>query len=66
MFTKRQTNILEIILKNTSGITGSNIGEKLSVSSRTIRNDISQINSLLSNDNITISSSHKSGYFLKD
>ena len=54
MFTKRQTNILEIILKNTSGITGSNIGEKLSVSSRTIRNDISQINSLLSNDNITI------------
>lgn len=66
MFTKRQTNILEIILKNTSGITGSNIGEKLSVSSRTIRNDISQINSLLSNDNITISSSHKSGYFLKN
>ena len=66
MFTKRQTNILEIILKNTSGITGSNIGEKLSVSSRTIRNDISQINSLLSNDNITVSSSHKSGYFLKN
>ncbi|SCK02227.1 Probable licABCH operon regulator [uncultured Clostridium sp.] len=66
MFTKRQTNILEIILKNTSGITGSNIGEKLSVSSRTIRNDISQINSLLSNDNISVSSSHKSGYFLKN
>ena len=65
MFTKRQTNILEIILKNTSGITGSNIGEKLSVSSRTIRNDISQINSLLSNDKISVSSSHKSGYFLK-
>lgn len=65
MFTKRQTNILEILLKNTSGITGSMIGEKLSVSSRTIRNDISQINSLLSNNDISISSSNKSGYFLK-
>lgn len=65
MFTKRQTNILEIILKNTSGITGSRIGEKLSVSSRTIRNDISQINSLLSAFNISVSSSHKSGYFIK-
>lgn len=65
MFTKRQTKILEIILKSPSGITGSNIGEKLSVSSRTIRNDIAKINSLLSNNNIGVSSSHKSGYFLK-
>lgn len=65
MFTKRQTNVLEIILQNPSGITGANIGERLSVSSRTIRNDISHINSLLGNVNISISSSHKSGYYLK-
>lgn len=64
MFTKRQTNILEIILKNTSGITGSKIGEELAVSSRTIRSDISQINSTLTNIEMIISSSHKNGYYI--
>ncbi|WP_055666647.1 BglG family transcription antiterminator [Desnuesiella massiliensis] len=65
MYTKRQMKILQLILKNTQGITGTKIAEDLEVSVRTIRNDIVAINDSLKKENLTISSSKKFGYFIK-
>ena len=65
MYTKRQMKILQLILKNTQGITGTKIAEDLEVSVRTIRNDIVAINDSLKKENLTISSSKKIGYFIK-
>lgn len=65
MYTKRQMKILQLILKNTQGITGTKIAEDLQVSVRTIRNDIVAINDSLKKENLTISSSKKIGYFIK-
>lgn len=48
VFTKRQTEIIEYIMNNVSGITGDKLAKYFGVSSRTIRNDILQINSALS------------------
>lgn len=44
VFTKRQTEIIEYIMNNVSGITGDKLAKYFGVSSRTIRNDILQIN----------------------
>lgn len=66
MYTKRQIKILQLILKNTQGITGTKIAEVLDVSVRTIRNDIVSINDSLKRENCTISSSKKIGYFIKN
>lgn len=64
MFTKRQLKILDLIVKNSNGITGTMIADSLNVSSRTIRNDISAINKILKNKKVQINSSNKKGYFL--
>lgn len=64
MFTKRQLKILDLIVKNSNGITGAMIADSLNVSSRTIRNDISAINEILKNKKVRINSSNKKGYFL--
>ena len=64
MFTKRQLKILDLIVKNSNGITGAMIADSLNVSSRTIRNDISAINQILKNKKVQINSSNKKGYFL--
>lgn len=48
LFTKRQIEIIEQIMNNVSGITGDKLARSFRVSSRTIRNDILQINSALS------------------
>lgn len=45
--TKRQIEIIEYIMNNVSGITGDRLAKQFGVSSRTIRNDILQINSAL-------------------
>lgn len=66
MYTKRQMKILQLIINNRLGITGTKIAESLDVSVRTIRNDIAAINDILKKDNLTISSSKKDGYFIKD
>lgn len=60
-FTKRQKEILEILSKNNSSITGKELCSFLHVSLRTIQNDISQINEKSS----VISSSNK-GYVLNE
>ena len=64
MFTNRQRKILETILINTQGIKGAEIAKKIDVSSRTIRNDIAQINSILDAHEHKIRSSNKIGYFI--
>lgn len=48
--TKRQIEIIEYIMNNVSGITGDKLAKYFGVSSRTIRNDILQINSALKGD----------------
>lgn len=50
--TKRQIEIIEYIMNNVSGITGDKLAKYFGVSSRTIRNDILQINSALSGDQL--------------
>ena len=65
MFTKRQIKILEIIIKNFSGINGSQIGEDLNVTTRTVRNDIASINKILIDEkDFKINSSTQIGYFV--
>lgn len=65
MFTKRQIRILEIIIKNFSGINSSKIGESLNVTTRTVRNDIASINKVLIEEKaFKINSSTKIGYFV--
>lgn len=67
MFTKRQIKILEIIIKNFSGINSSKISENLNVTTRTIRNDIASINNILiSEKSFKINSSTKIGYFIDE
>ena len=50
MFTGRQLKIIELIFNNTQGIHGSKIAELLSVSSRTIRHEIGEINDRWQNE----------------
>lgn len=64
MWTGRQLQILEILVKNTSGIIGSNLASRLGVSDRTVRNDISKINQDLKLYNCGIQSSNKIGYYI--
>lgn len=64
MWTGRQLQILEILIKNTSGIIGSNLASRLGVSDRTVRNDISRINQDLKLYNCSIQSSNKIGYYI--
>ena len=64
MFTKRQLRILELIIRNSYGITGSRMAEVLSVSSRTIRSDIVVINTILKEYDFMIKSSSKKGYYI--
>lgn len=64
MFTGRQLKIIELIFNNTQGIHGSKIAELLSVSSRTIRHEIGEINDRWQNE-CCIKSSKKSGYYFQ-
>lgn len=65
MFTGRQLNIIELIFNNSQGIHGSRIAELLSVSSRTIRHDIGEINDIW-NGKCLIESSKRSGYYIHE
>lgn len=64
MLSRRQKKIIECILKQPEGINGSKISEIVKVSSRTIRNDIVNINMFLMNNHCMINSSKKAGYFI--
>lgn len=65
MFTGRQSKILEILLNNVQGVTGAKLSEYLDVSSRTIRNEIGEINRIWKDGDI-IRASRKKGYFIEE
>lgn len=65
MFTGRQSKILEILLNNVQGVTGAKLSEYLDVSSRTIRNEIGEINRVWKDGDI-IRASRKKGYFIEE
>ncbi len=62
MLKKRSLHILKTILYSNSNIFGDEIAELMNVSTRTIRNDIREINLELKSINCKIESSHLSGY----
>ncbi|MGX8851305.1 BglG family transcription antiterminator [Amedibacillus sp. YH-ame10] len=64
MLSERQKKIVEMILKHPKGVNATNISKELSVSSRTIRNDIASINVCLMNNHCMINSSKRVGYFI--
>ncbi|MDE6889792.1 MAG: PTS sugar transporter subunit IIA [Eubacterium sp.] len=57
--------MLEILLNNVQGVTGTKLAEYLEVSSRTIRNEITEINRAWKNGSI-IRSSRQKGYFIEE
>ncbi len=65
MFTRRQSKLLEILLNNVQGVTGTKLAEYLEVSSRTIRSEIGEVNRAWKNGNI-IRSSRQRGYFIEE
>lgn len=62
MLKRRSLNILEHILSSKEGISGNELAKLLGISSRTIRNDIKEINLELSKVNCKITSSPSDGY----
>ncbi len=64
MLTRRQSKLLEMLLNNVQGVTGTKLAEYLEVSSRTIRSEISEINRIWKNNGI-IRSSRQRGYFIE-
>lgn len=65
MFTRRQYKILELLLNNVQGITGVKIAECLNVSSRTVRNEIGEMNRIWTEGTI-IKASKRKGYFIEE
>ncbi len=65
MFTRRQSKLLEILLNNVQGVTGTKLAEYLEVSSRTIRSEIGEINRAWADGNI-IQSSRRRGYYIEE
>lgn len=65
MMTVRQTSILKRIIKHPEGITGQKLSEELKVSSKTIRNDLVQLNNWLCAFHTRISASRTFGYYIK-
>lgn len=64
MLSERQKKLLTIILKNPRGIKGAELAEKIHVTTRTVRNDIADINMTLMNSHCMIQSSKRAGYFI--
>lgn len=65
MFTRRQSKILELLLNNVQGVNGEKIAKYLNVSSRTVRNEISEINRMWKAGAI-IQANRKTGYFIEE
>lgn len=65
MFSRRQYRILELLLNHVQGIKGEKIAKYLNVSSRTVRNEISEINRIWKNGTI-IYASRKNGYYIAE
>lgn len=64
MLTRRQSKLLEILLNNVQGVTGTKLAEQLEVSSRTVRNEVSEINRNWESGSV-IRSSRQRGYFIE-
>ena len=64
MLTRRQSKLLEKLLNNVQGVTGTKLAEYLEVSSRTVRNEISEINRIWESGSV-IKSSRQRGYFIE-
>lgn len=64
MLTRRQAKLLEMLLNNVQGVTGTKLAEYLEVSSRTVRNEISEINRIWKSGGV-IKSSRQRGYFIE-
>lgn len=65
MFSRRQYKILELLLNHVQGINGEKIAKYLNVSSRTVRNEISEINRVWKNGTV-IYANRKNGYFIEE
>lgn len=65
MFTGRQYRILELLLNNIQGMNGEKIAGHLNVSSRTVRNEIGEINRIWEGDAV-IKASRKMGYYIQE
>lgn len=61
----RQRKLLNYLQHATGYMTGRELADLLSVSSRTVRNDVSQINRLLQDTGVQIESKHSFGYILQ-
>lgn len=64
MLTRRQSKLLEMLLNNVQGVTGTKLAEYLEVSSRTVRNEISEINRIWESGSV-VKSSRQRGYFIE-
>lgn len=65
MFTGRQYRILELLLNNVQGMNGEKIAGHLNVSSRTVRNEIGEINRIWEKGSV-IKASRKIGYYIQE
>lgn len=65
MFTGRQYRILELLLNNIQGMNGEKIAGHLNVSSRTVRNEVGEINRIWQGDAL-IKASRKTGYYIRE
>ena len=62
---KRCIQILKLLLKNKECVTGDNLAVSIGVSSRTIRNDIKDLNRTLEDHGANVASEIGQGYYLK-
>lgn len=62
---KRCIQILNLLLKNKECMTGDNLAVVIGVSSRTIRNDIKELNRTLEDHGASVVSEIRQGYYLK-
>ena len=62
---KRCIQILKLLLKNKECMTGDNLAVAIGVSSRTIRNDMKDLNRALEDHGASVVSEIGQGYYLK-
>lgn len=66
MLTQRQIQILKVILNQMNGVSNKQLSTSFSLSDRTIRSDINQINQELKSNRCSVQSSKSNGYYIRD
>lgn len=66
MLTQRQIQILKVILNQMNGVSNKQLATSFSLSDRTIRSDINQINQELASNRCGVQSSKSIGYYIKN